>query len=64
MTEPVRIHTPKGNEVELLPWSDQDLDEMSQITETDIERAKRYWRRCMSHNCANCSTRFGWNEVA
>ncbi len=45
MTRPIHFQTPGERAVQLMPWSDQDLDNLSQITEDDIDRAEAYWRR-------------------
>ena len=42
---PIHFTRPDQREVQLQPWSDHDLDQMSQITEDDISKAKRYWSR-------------------
>lgn len=47
MTRPIHFQTPGERSVELLPWSDQDLEQMSQITEEDRRRADAYWRRLL-----------------
>jgi hypothetical protein len=31
----------------MLPWSDQDLNNMAQITPKDIQQAQAYWRRLL-----------------
>lgn len=47
MTRPIHFQTPGERAVELMPWSDQDLDNMAQITEDDMSRAESYWRRLL-----------------
>ena len=43
--QPIHFHTPGERPIALLPWSDRDLDQMSQISESDIRRADAYWKR-------------------
>ena len=44
MTRPIHFQTPGERAVELIPWSDQDLLNMTQITTDDMDRAEAYWR--------------------
>ncbi len=45
MTRPIHFQTPGQRAVELTPFSDQDLDNLSQITEDDIDRSQSFWQR-------------------
>jgi hypothetical protein len=45
MTRPIHFQTPGERHVELIPWTDQDLDNLSQITTDDMDRAESYWKR-------------------
>jgi len=47
MTELRRIHTLGEQEVEYLAWSDQDLAEMSVVSDKDRSAADRYSRRLL-----------------
>lgn len=42
---PIRFTRPDQREVELQPWSDHELDAMSQVTDDEKRLAKRYWER-------------------
>lgn len=47
MPTPIRFLRPDQREVEMLHWSEQDLDELAQISPDDKQRATAYWRRLL-----------------
>jgi len=47
MTKPTRTHAQGEDHSELLPWSDEDLAEMSTVTEKDRHGAAAHWRRLL-----------------
>lgn len=47
MPTPIRFVHPNQREVELLSWSDHDLDQMAMLTEQDRQRANSLWRRLL-----------------
>jgi hypothetical protein len=42
--QPIQFQHPDQRVVELQPWSDADLDDLAQISDSDKERAAAYWR--------------------
>jgi len=44
MSTPIAFTRPDQRQVELLAWSDHDLDTLADISDTDIARAQGYWR--------------------
>jgi len=44
MTRPIAFQRPDQRVVELLPWSEDDLAIMAQVTEADIQHARLVWR--------------------
>lgn len=44
MTRPIQFLMPDQRTVQLLPWSDADLNQMSQVGPRDIKDAAAYWR--------------------
>ena len=45
MSRPIHFLRPDERSVEMLPWTDAELDQMSQISEGDKRTADAYWRR-------------------
>jgi len=45
MPQPIAFTRPDQRQVELMPWSDRDLDDMAIVTEDDQQRARSYWQR-------------------
>lgn len=50
---PIHFLRPDQREAQLLPWSDQDLDEMAQISDADKEQTAAYWRRLLPRRLRN-----------
>lgn len=44
MPQPIAFTRPDQRQVELLPWTDRDLDDMAMVTDEDRSRAASYWR--------------------
>lgn len=42
--QPINFLRPDQREVQLQPWSEADLDQMAEVTETDKRRAAGFWR--------------------
>lgn len=47
MPTPIAFTRPDERQVELLMWTDQELDDMAIVTEDDQTRARAYWRRLL-----------------
>lgn len=53
MTRPIHFQTSEERHIELIPWSDADLVQMSQISQQDQQRADAYWRRLLPRRLRN-----------
>ena len=47
MPRPIAFTRPDQRQDEYVPWSDDDLHTMSEVTEQDIEKARQYWQRAL-----------------
>lgn len=47
MPTPIAFTRPDERQVELLLWTDRDLDDMAIVSSDDQRRAASYWRRLL-----------------
>lgn len=49
MPQHIDFTRPNGSHGELLLWSDVDLEQMAQVSDSDAQDARSYWQRYLPH---------------